>query len=315
MFLVNFAFFTISCIILVKSSSFLVKSLLKISQYLNLNEFTVGFIIMAVSTSLPELFIGITSAINKTPELTVGNVIGSNILDLTLIVGIVAILAKGIKITSKIIKRDVFYMLAILVVPLLLALDRTLSRIDGIILVLIFVLYIWQMIKQERRFHKTMNTVNKQEALSFLFIAFVSIIILLVSSKFVVEFATSLSVDLGIPHILIGLFIISVGTCLPELITGTKAVLARHDELAMGDLLGSVITNSTLVLGTAAIIYPLSIDIVIFFSSGIFMVLMAFIFMTFAESEKGISWKEGMSLILLYLFFVIIESYLKILKG
>ena len=315
MLIINLILFIIACSVLVKSSSLMVRSLSKISHHLRINEFAIGFIIMAVSTSIPELFVGVTSAIEKNPALAIGTVIGSNILDLTIIIGIVALLSRGVKIRSKIIKKDILYMMAIVLLPVFLMVDREISRMDGLILLGVFVVYIWQLTRQERKFKRTVDHVKSREAMFYALIALVGVIILLISASFVVKFATLLSIDLVLPPIFIGLFVISAGTSLPELIFETKAVISRHEELALGDLIGSVITNSTLVLGITALIYPISADLFLFFTSAIFMVLIAFIFMTFAESDKGVSWREGVALIFLYIFFVIIESYIKMITG
>lgn len=316
MVIVNIVLFAISCFVLVKSSSLLVRSLSSVANYLKINEFAMGFIIMAISTSLPEMFVGITSAINKQPSLALGTVIGSNILDLTIVIGIVTLLSRGgIKIRSKIIKKDILYMVGIVALPVLLMIDGKISRLDGVILLLVFVGYIWQLIRQERKFKKLVDSVKKREAIFYGLITIAGIIILLISASFVVKFATLLSIDLLVPPIFIGMFIIAFGTSLPELIFETRAVLTKHEGLAIGDLLGSVIINSTLVLGLTAVIFPISADIFIFFTSAIFMIIIAFVFMTFAESDKGITWKEGIALILLYVFFVVIESYIQTLGG
>ncbi|MBN2422122.1 sodium:calcium antiporter [Candidatus Woesearchaeota archaeon] len=328
MIIKNLFFFLVACIVLVKSSGYLVKSLVKISSFFRLNEFTVGFIIMAVSTSLPELFVGIVTALNKQPIFALGNAVGSNIIDMTIVIGIVTLLARGIKIKSKIIKKDLIYMLLIVILPVFLMIDHKvwsliglfpnieegISRIDGIILLLVFIYYLWSLFKQERLFRKTVNKVNHIDILKYIILFCLSIILLIVSANFVVDYASILSIELNIAPLLIGLFIISMGTSLPELMFETKAVLTRHEEMAVGDLIGSVIANSTLVLGVTAIISPIVGNILIFITSTFFMILIAFIFLAFAESDRGLSWKEGMSLILLYLFFVVIETYIKSLQ-
>ncbi len=311
---VNLVFLIISCFALVKSSSFLVKSLTKLASFIGLNEFAIGFIIMAISTSLPELFVGVTSALSNKQSLALGNVIGSNILNLTIVIGVVAVLVKNVKIHSKLIKRDVIFMVAMVILPLFLMWDQKISRIDAVILIGAFCVYLWQMVKQEKSFSRKLSEAKGKMAI-WITIAVLSIFLLLLSAHFVVHFASELSVALKVPELLIGLFIVSLGTSLPELIFEAKSVLEKHDELAIGDLLGSVIINSSLVLGVTALIRPITADFLLFFSSAIFMVLSAFLFMTFAESEKGISWKEGISLILLYMFFVIVESYIKSLGG
>lgn len=318
--------FLLACSMLVKSSGWLVKALVKISSFLKLNEFTVGFIIMSVSTSLPELFIGIISAINKQSVLSLGNVIGSNILNLTIVIGIVTLLANGINIKSKIIKRDMLYMVGIVFAPVFLMVDHLLwkrigitvapgiSQVDGGILLLIFALYIWNLIRQERLFRKTVDKTTKKEVFKYFILFVISFGVLMVSAEFAVHYADKLSIDLSITPLLLGLFILSLGTSLPELVFETKAVLSRHQDMAIGDLIGSVIANSTLVLGMTAVIHPIQGDIIVFLTSTLFMLVVSFLFLTFAESDKGLSWKEGMSLILMYLLFMIVELYIKTLK-
>lgn len=321
----NIIFFLIACIVLVKSSSWLLKSLVKIAGFFHVTEFSVGFIIMAISTSLPEVFVGIMSALRGVPFLSLGNVIGSNILNLTIVIGITALLAQKIRIEAKTIRKDIVYMLLIMIIPVLLALDHKfwhaiglfpnmtvgLSRLDGIILLAIFLYYIWSLLQQERAFHKEFDKTTKKELLHFLILCAVSLALLLISSEFVVEYATKISVDLNISNILIGLFIVSLGTSLPELMMETSSVLKHHENIAMGDLIGSVIANSTLVLGITALIHPISGDLLTFFTSAMFMILIGFIFMTFSESDSELSWKEGLSLIFLYIFFIIVETYIR----
>jgi len=280
---------------------------------------------MSVATSLPELFVGIMSAIDGVPAFSVGNVIGSNILDLTLVIGIAALLAKNINIESKIIRKDMIYMLAITILPVILLVDHHLwwkfglfpnmtpglSRIDGFILLCAFAYYIYNLVQQETRFSRIVDKTSRKEAIKFMLLFLISITLLLISAHFVVDYAELLSIDLAISPLLMGLFIISLGTSLPELIFESKAVLSQHQSMAIGDLVGSVITNSALVLGVTAVISPIAVNTVIYLTSTLFMLFAAFIFFTFSESGDRITWTEGMSLLFLYVLFIIIETYIK----
>ncbi|MBU3941455.1 MAG: sodium:calcium antiporter [Nanoarchaeota archaeon] len=308
----NLIIFLIACIVLVISGSLLVKTLTKIASFLRLSEFVVGFIIMAFATSIPELFVGITSAIAKNPALALGNVIGANIINLTLVIGIAILLGRGIKIESKKTKTDSLYMVFIAALPMvLMIIGGSLSRIDGIILLAAFALYARRILQQRKLFKKEVENGIKRKEIILTTILFVfSLALLFLSAKFVVEYATLLSVDLALPPIIVGLFIISLGTTLPELTFGSRAVLAGHSEMALGNSIGSVIVNSTLVLGITSIIYPITANILLFSVSAIFMVVIAFLFATFVESGNKLYIKEGISLILLYIFFVIIEFYI-----
>ena len=325
MFLINLVVFIVACLVLVKSSSVLVKALAKIASFLNINEFAIGFILVAVATSLPETFVGILSAINGTPQLSVGNVIGANVLDLTLIIGIAVLLSKKINIESKIIKEDMIYMLIIIFMPVFLIVDHLiwnkfglfpnmvhgLSRIDGIILLTVFVFYIYKLIKQESKFSKIMESVPKRELGKHMLLFIFSLFFMIGSAQFVVGSAEKLSIDLNLSQLLVGLFLISFGTTMPEIVFTSKAVLANHESMAIGDLIGSIITNSTLVLGITAVIMPITINSLLYVTSTMFMLFSAFIFFTFAESDNGITFNEGISLIMLYIMFIVVELYIK----
>ena len=143
----------------------------------------------------------------------------------------------------------------------------------------------------------------------------VSLILLLISSKLVVEYAKLISVELLLPPILIGLILIAVGTSLPELVFGVRAALTKHSELSLGDITGAVVANSTLVLGLTALIYPIHANNLLFLTSGFFMFIVTFLFASFVESGYELDWKEGCSLIFLYVFFLILELYLNFLPA
>ena len=142
-----------------------------------------------------------------------------------------------------------------------------------------------------------------------------AIVALFISAKFAVKYGTLTSLDLALPAILIGIFIISLGTTLPELITGISAVMSKHQEISLGNIVGSVVTNSTLVLGVASVIHPIKADFILFLSSAIFLVVMAFLFATFVQSGRKIDWREGVAMILLYVFFLVVELNLKGIIG
>jgi len=302
-------------IVLVLSSEFLVKALTNIAICLDLNEFVIGFIIVAFATSIPELIIGINSAIDKIPSLSLGNVIGANIIDLTLVIGIVTVLKRGIRIETKTVKTDSFYMFIIALLPLILMLDGVLTRMDGIMLLAVFFLYLWRLFNQERRFKERLSSTNMKKLYPNIFIAIICIILLYTSAKFVVESSKTIAENyFGVPYMLIGLFMISFGTTLPELTFETRAIFMKHKYMALGDLIGSVITNSSFVLGITAIIYPINADPIIFMTSAFFLVVVSFLFMTFVEAERHILWQEGIALILLYILFMIVELNLRFLN-
>jgi len=305
--LLNLTIFIIACIVLAKSAQLIIKTLVKLEKILHLTDFSIGFIFMAVATTLPELLVGINAAIKNNTALALGNVIGSNIVNLTLILGIVIILSKKISTKTDLIEKNTFYMFLISLLPLLLMLDSTISRSEGLILILIFIFYIFKLTK-----HKLPKINNHYKSTKKNFLIFIIGIFLLISSSYlVVEYATKLAVDLLLPPILIGLFLIAIGTSLPELAFGVKASLKRHPKLSLGNLTGSVIVNSTLVLGTTALIRPITADFRLFLVASLFLILTSYLFFIFSKTDKKLTLKEGIVLILIYIAFLATEFILK----
>lgn len=313
MLLTDLSIFIISLIVLIVSGSLLVKSLSKIASFLHVSEYVIGFILLAVGTSLPELFVGISSAINKTPGLIIGTVIGSNIADLTIIIGIPILLARGIRIQSKKIKIDSLWMIGLSILPLILMLiGNKISQIDGVILLAAFMLYINKLIKEGKQFTKEIKEkTSRKSIVIYIFLFVISLALLYFSSDYVVKYAGLLAADLTIPVIFIGLFMVAFGTSLPELVSGISAVLHGYYEMSIGNIIGSVVANSTLVLGISALIFPITVNFLLFIISMSFMLVIAIIFTAFVEKGNKLSWIEGLSLVLLYILFLIIEFYLK----
>ncbi len=311
----NLLFFILSCAVLVITSTILIKSLIKISHFLHVSEYVIAFILMSLATTIPELFVGISSALARNTALSLGNVIGSNIANIALVGGIMILIAKGIKIKTKKIEKDAFFLIPIVILPLILFfIGNSISRIDGIILLAVFFLYSLRILKRRKKFKKPLvleEKVKRSEIViySALFVAF--LVLLFLSARYIVKYATLLSVDFALPPIIIGLFLIALGTSIPELAFQSRAAQLGHGEMALGNLLGSVAINSTLVLGVTAIIWPITANFMLFFISALFMVFLTFLFATFLKSGSKLYVVEGIALLLFYIIFILIEFYFK----
>jgi len=314
MLLENFLYFALAGLFLVISGIFLVKSLQKISVYLGISEFSAAFIIMAFATSVPELFVGISSALQGIPQLSMGNVIGANIIDLTLLTGIFILMARGISFKTQKVGKEIYFMFAgILLLIVLYLIGNSLSRIDGVILLLLFCANTFLIVKKRKKYHAKMNHKRNQEAkrIFYIMLFIASLIVLFISSRYIVQYADLISVDLGLPDIFIGLFLISIATTLPELVFGINAVWLKHPEMSIGDQTGTIFTNTCLILGIVAILHPIQVALTPFIISGVFMLLAALIFVTFTKSGKKLDVYEGISLIGLYLFFVVLQFLIR----
>jgi cation:H+ antiporter len=314
MVLATIGLFLLACLLLVITGALLVKSLVKLSIFLKLNEFIAAFVLMAFCTSLPELFVGITSALAGKPAFSLGNVIGSNIVDLTLIAGISVVLARGIKINNPVIRKEVFGMVILAALPMaLMFIGKELSRFDALILLGAFAIYFYTMLTTGRRafHHKMHDRITAWQGTAMFALFIICAVGLYFSAAMVVRYGTQLAVDLALPPIMVGLFLVALGTSLPELTFSTRASLTKHGSLALGDLVGAVVTNSTIVLAVTALIHPITNSFFVFLTSAVFLVAITFLFATFLASGNKLTWREGVSLILFYVLFIIVELELE----
>jgi cation:H+ antiporter len=295
--------------ILIKCADYSIKYSSRLGRALHFPEFIVSFFIIALISVLPESTISIISAFDGKPELGLGTLLGSNIADLTLVFGIIALVSSnGINVKSKILKNN-FYYLILFLFPLLLGFDGVFSRIDGLILILAGSLFFIKIYRDSNRFHKKFNNAQRQPFFKSLFFLILSFGILLLSAFFTVKFAVDFSNDVKIPAVIVGLTIIALGTCLPELIFSIKAVKKNHSDLALGDLLGTVITDSTIILGLVALIFPFSYNPYTIYVTGTVMFLSGILVVSFMRSERVLSKKEGIFLILFYILFIFVEFF------
>lgn len=309
--------FVIASYTLVKSGTILVKVLTVLSRYFRLTEYVFAFILMAFATSVPEIFVGITAGIRGVSTISLGNIIGANLVNLTFVLGLVVIVAKGLKIESKIAKRDAWIIFFIALLPLLLLFDKQISRGEGILLMIVFTWYIYHILRQKDAFQKRMDTMSHdigafKKLLKNIFYFVIALGVLILSAWGVVETAKLIAGELYLPLTLIGIVLVALGTSLPELVFGVRAVIARHEGLSLGNLIGSVVVNSTFILGLVAVINPIKIEnFNVIYTGGAFMIIAILLANLFITTKEKISWKEGLFLIVFYLGFLVAEFLLK----
>lgn len=316
---IQIAAFIISCVVLSWLSKSLVKTLVQIAKYLNWKEFMVGFFVMAFATSLPNLFVDINAAIHGLPQIAFGDIVGGNLVDLTLVMALAVLFSKnGISTRSKMVQSSALFTVIIAILPLLLILDGDLSRIDGGVLLLTFFVYSTWIFSKQDNFQKVYsNKKNKIEITSpFWFVKNVAklillIILLLASSFVIIDSAQFFSKTLGAPLALIGILIVGLGNCFPEAYFSIISSKKGEGWMVLGDLMGSVIVCATLVLSTVALISPFKIDDFSPFVVARAFVLLAAIFYLFAiKTDKKITKKEGALLLFVYIAFLLTEIFL-----
>ncbi len=311
--------FVIACFVLALSGKWMVSALSRIAEFLGWREFVAAFIVIAFGTTIPNLFVGIISALNKIPELSFGDVLGGNVTDLTLVVALAVFVSGGIPANSRTVRTSSLFTIFIAILPLILALDGSISRIDGIILILAFFAYIWWLFSKEERFTKIYDGAKGETPVknfkSFFMdvgILFSGLALLLLSSEAIVKSASYFSSHLGTSMISIGVLIVALGNCLPEMYFSIASAKQGQTWMILGNLMGSVIMCATLVLGVVALIYPIHIsDFSPFAAARFFMIFSALFFLLFLRTDKHITRKEALFLLMIYAAFIITEILLK----
>lgn len=302
----------VSSILLYVAGEFLVRGLLRLSRYFRITEFAVAFFVMAFAASLPNLFVGITSALQGIPELSFGDIMGNNILILTVAVALSVFFAskRELPIEGDTIQDTIFMTVVAAVLPLILIADGLISRSDGLLLILLFAGYSYWLVSQQGRFSKVFDGDEAPPPRRAVMIEIgrvvIGVIILALAAQGVVYGASLLGAEIGLSLVLIGILITSFGGALPEIYFSVISARKGETGLIIGGLLGSIVIPATLVLGLVAIIHPIGNDSMSFpLVSRLFLVAIAVFFLYVAQSRKLVTWREALVLIGFYLLFLL----------
>lgn len=306
--MVNYLFiFIVALLLVAKGATLAVRYAVRLAESFCLSKYTIGFIVIAFISVLPETLISLNAAIKGVSSFGLGMLFGSNIADLTLLfAAIVFMVGRNIKVETKIIKNHSFYPF-VLILPLILGLNGHYSRLEGMALALsggIFCYLVFR--KGPKELSITENKSNSRKLLNSAMLL-LGLAIMLIGSYFVVLSATKLADHLGINPILIGMLVVGLGTTLPEFFFSLKSVKRNDDSLAVGDILGTVLADSTIVVGILALAKPFFFPVRIIYITGLFMVVASFVLFKFMKSGKILSRKEATMLFLFWVIFVLVE--------
>ncbi len=310
--------FIVSFALLFWSGSFLVSALMRIARFLGWREFVVAFFVIAFAASVSNLFVGISSALHKIPELSFGDIVGGNVVDLTLAIALAALIAKGLPAESRMVQTSSIFTIVIAILPLLLILDGNLGRGDGILLILCFFLYLFWLFSKKERFTK----IYEEDKIPILkeFKIFLKdlgkiilgVIFLLSAAEGIVRSASFFAESLNFSLALIGILIVGLGNAIPETYFAIASARRGQTWMILGNLMGAVIVPATLVLGIVALICPIKIvDFSPFVIARFFLIISALFFLFFIRTGQKITKKEALFLLGIYITFVLVEILTK----
>lgn len=303
--LMNIIIFVASLLLLIKGATIATRHAAKLAESFQISKYVIGFLVIAVISILPETFISINAALEGIPAFGLGTLFGSNVADLTLVFALIVFtVGRGIKVESKILKNNLMYPL-LLMIPMVLGVDGYYSRLEGIALIISGGAFYYIAFKNGG--HHVRSVHLKSGRYKHLFLLLLGMAALLIGSHFTVTSAAALAQSLGINPILIGMLIVGLGTTMPELFFSLKSVQKHDDALAVGDILGTVLADATVVVGILALVSPFYFSQKIIYITGLFMVVASLILFYFMYSEKTLSKKESYILVAFWLLFVLVE--------
>jgi len=317
--MLTYILFVLGFVVLIVGAKLLIDGASSIGLRLGLSQLLIGLTVVALGTSLPELIINIFASINGNTDLAVGNVVGSNITNTLLIIGVAAIIFP-IKVREIINKRDIWFNLFAGIMVLLLANDflfgrseNIINQFDGFIFLSIFIYFLYlSFFKSEHEKEPT----QEQKTKSYSLVISVMLIVaggagLFVGGKWIISGVSQLSVDLGVSESVLGLTLIAGATSLPELVTTIVAALQKNTDIAIGNAIGSNIFNIFLVLGVSAVIKPINYNLSLNVQIGflVFFSLVLMLFIQTGKTRRTISRKEGILLIFGYFCFLYYSIY------
>ncbi len=304
----DYIYLILGLIILVISGDFLVKGGTQIANYLKIPKLIVGLTIVSVGTSAPELFVSLEAALNGSPDLSIGNVVGSNIANIGLILGITTLILP-ISVTKESSKINMPIMIGISALLFLLSMDYKLSLGNGILLTSLLAAYIYFLIYRNKK-QKNKTTEEVEQPTMHWGIAIICIIAasfgLYYGAELLINAAQNIAISFGVSERIIGLTVLAFGTSVPELATSIIATLKKQADISVGNIIGSNIFNILCVLGFTSIIKPINVnpnilDFDMFFMIGIAILLL----LTMLPFSNGrIRRIEGALLLSFYLGYI-----------
>lgn len=296
--------------VLIKGADFFVEGSGSIAKKLRVPDIIVGLTIVAMGTSSPELAVSVSAALGGSSDISVGNVVGSNLLNILIVLGISAVLSPII-VDKSLFNRDFPMLIVTAVILPLIAVTggNRIGRLGGIVLIAIFIVYIMLTVRSALQYRKEYPSSETEEitvmpwwqSIAFTVGGAAAVII---SGQISVNAATDIAHQLGISEAIIGLTVVALGTSLPELVTSAVAAKKGNSDMALGNIVGSNIFNVLLILGTTAVIkpFPVSTESII---DQIAVLAVTILLIIFSKTGNKISRTEGIIFLFLYVIYAV----------
>ncbi len=297
----SFIMLLIGFLLLIKGADYFVEGASTIARKFHIPSMVIGLTIVSIGTSLPELSVSLTSALIGKNDLAVANVVGSNIFNILMGLGVSGIISK-LPIEKNTIETDIPFLNIIGTILLVMMLNLTLGRFEGILLIGLLIGFLFYIIKPILNNKEELKEENK---LSFktILLGILGVVGIILGGDIVVDSASNIAKMFGMSQNLIGLTVVATGTSLPEFVTSVMAIIKGENEIAVGNIVGSNIFNILMILGISSIISPITITFISIIDI-MFMIATGMLLYVFVVKSKTLNRYQGIVFILLYIGYI-----------
>ncbi|PIN81590.1 hypothetical protein COV11_01575 [Candidatus Woesearchaeota archaeon CG10_big_fil_rev_8_21_14_0_10_30_7] len=297
-----------SLALLLKSADYIILGISRYAKTLGLSDAIIGLLVVSMAASLPEIIASLSGLIVGNMDIAAGALIGTNMVHLALVVGVLSIVGKKMDLSCEVLDKSKLLIFGLFIIPFIVMSDGILSRPDGLLLIGSFVIYVIYLWNKEGTLGKIKKKVKLKHIWKDVLIFIGGLIALLMAGRILVYGVVNLSVALRISTYFITLIIIGIGSALPDFVVGLQSVLKKHQEIGVGDFLGSTMIQFLLYLGIISLIQPLTIDVKNILIAGVFLITSMGVLLLFLN-KKVITWKHGLVLVGIYLLFIISQWF------
>lgn len=301
--LVQLLLLVIGFVMLVKGADWFVDGASNIAAKFKIPQLVIGLTIVAMGTSAPEAAVSITAALQGSADITIGNIVGSNILNVLIILGLSAVIVP-IAIAKSTVKIETPFLIGVTVVLLLLGLDGTISLVDGLILIALFIVYLLYLLRMAKNNPEEPEEMKSLKLWQAIAATVIGLVLIVLGSDFSVDAATEIARMLGLSERFIGLTIVALGTSLPELFTSVTAARKGNADIAIGNIVGSNLFNILFVVGLSSLVTPVPFASNFIVDTIVATAAVVFLLLATLKKRKLVRW-HGIVMLLGYVAYFI----------
>jgi cation:H+ antiporter len=307
----DFVIFIMAMGALIFGADFVVNQSERIALRFNISEFIIGSTLIALGTSLPEMAASMAASFDNKPEIAIANAVGSNIMNITLVLGVIFLISKPFNPKRDFFAKDSIWALMPILVFLLMSIDGEIGKFDATLLFVLmfaYLLFLLQDAQSEEVEEVNQSLRKKFSWLNSIALLFVGFMLVVVGASFAIDSASNIASSFGVSQWIIGVLIIAFGTSLPELIVSVTAVIKGKTGMAIGNIIGSNLANTTMVIGGAAMVNNLKINLHAYHYD-LALMTAATVMLIYITANKLYSKPAGISLLIVLALFLYEKVY------